>query len=503
MKITYRLLFSLCFHYLCFVLALAIPLSAADTAQSYRSHLEYLAAYGAITIPISTHPINQQSLQAELNACHQTTTFPLQIQDKCLTVEHFLKRINPPNPSLLAAIDNQNLLFNHLSNTSPPFQTQLGIAIPLHHRIFHGHVQIARASDPLDNQAYRFDGTHIDMGIGNWLLGVGAIDRWWGPGWHSSLILSHNARPTPGVYFSRAKSMAPKSQWFNWIGPWHLTLFMNQLESERTIPDARFWGMRINFRPTFLNRFGAFEIGLSRTAMWGGEGRPTSLSVFSDLLIGNDNVHPNNAETVTEPGNQLGGIDFSFTKTIATSAHTNRYATYGFYGQVIGEDESGGLPSRPMALLGANIHMAIDQSQWTLFVEASDTALDVFSSKKIFNSAYTHSIYRSGYRYKGRTIGSQYDNDTRAISIGTRIESVQHTSEMVLSHLHLNRDSTTQSFNSVSSTRTKAQSLELSHQRHFQSFNIGMSAFYITELPPNTLLVDSSSRLALTCQFYF
>ena len=90
-----------------------------------------------------------------------------------------------------------------------------------------------------------------------------------------------------------------------------MTTFMNQLESERVVPDALIWGMRVNFRPTFLSRKGRLEIGLSRTALWAGDGRPKSLSVFTDLLLGKDNFEADDPGKATEPGNQL-GIDMRY-----------------------------------------------------------------------------------------------------------------------------------------------------------------------------------------------
>ncbi|HBC34390.1 MAG TPA: capsule assembly Wzi family protein, partial [Marinobacter adhaerens] len=38
-------------------------------------------------------------------------------------------------------------------------------------------------ADPLDGEEFRLDGSYVAATAGNWVLGVGAIDRWWGPGW--------------------------------------------------------------------------------------------------------------------------------------------------------------------------------------------------------------------------------------------------------------------------------------------------------------------------------
>lgn len=479
------------------------PWVHAKEIDTYRSHLEYLAAFGAIKTPYTTQPINTQSLIGELDKCSDHTNYPAHVRDKCLYVQQKLKRNHPLTPSLILVSDNQQALFNNLTNSAYSTHRQVGLNVPLENKYLSGSLQLARALNSQDDANYRLDGSHVSLFVGNWQLGVGAIDRWWGPGWHSSLILSYNARPTPGLYLSRNQSDAPQSQWFKWIGPWHLTTFMNQLESERAVPDALLWGMRISLRPTWINQFGAFELGLSRTAMWAGEGRPSSLSVFGDLLLGNDNFYTDQTGKSTEPGNQLAGFDFVYSKPLKLFQSKQWSSSFSFYGQVIGEDEAGGLPSRPMALFGASLNSAISNTQWTLFIEASDTALDVFKSDQIFNSAYGHNIYQNGYRYKGRSIGSQYDNDTRGVAVGSHIEMNRHTSQMVISQLHLNRDAVTTSFNSVSASALKAKTVEFTHQYQFSYYIIGVTAFYISQLPDNVLNVDLQSRVALTLQLYF
>jgi hypothetical protein len=39
--------------------------------------------------------------------------------------------------------------------------------------------------------------------LGNWSTSLGKVDRWWGPGWDGSLILSTNARPIPAISLDR------------------------------------------------------------------------------------------------------------------------------------------------------------------------------------------------------------------------------------------------------------------------------------------------------------
>src|SRR5690606_34747145 len=40
------------------------------------------------------------------------------------------------------------------------------------------------AFDAQDDKKYRLDGSYAAITLGNWVFGVGALERWWGPGWH-------------------------------------------------------------------------------------------------------------------------------------------------------------------------------------------------------------------------------------------------------------------------------------------------------------------------------
>ncbi len=61
-------------------------------------------------------------------------------------------------------------------------------------------------ANPGDGQHIRFDGSEISLRLGNWLLSLNQIDRWWGPGMTGSLILSTNARPMPALSLDRVRS---------------------------------------------------------------------------------------------------------------------------------------------------------------------------------------------------------------------------------------------------------------------------------------------------------
>lgn len=259
------------------------------------------------------------------------------------------------------------------------------------------------ALNPDDDQSLRLDGSYLAGTAANWVFGVGAIDRWWGPGWQSSLILSNNARPIPAVWVNRKNADAPSSDWLSWVGPWQFTAFAGQLEHSRVVPDAKLIGLRLTLRP-----FSGLDIGFSRAIMLGGEGRPENGSTLWHALIGKDNGQFGQAN---DPGNQLGSIDVRYGFAIGQQS-------MGLYAQTMGEDEAGAFPARKSWLLGTDWTSQIGTGEQQWFAEYANTTADDLTGDALPNITYDHSIYRSGYRHYGRSMAASVDGDAEAFTFG-------------------------------------------------------------------------------------
>jgi hypothetical protein len=293
--------------------------------------------------------------------------------------------------------------------------------------IFAGRLKVTGVHDAPDDEDSRFDGSFISWRMGNWWAGAGALDRWWGPGNDGSLILSNNARPVPAFFLDRA-SAEPFDTWLlNWMGPWRFSTFVGQLESEREVPNANLFGMRLAFEP-----INGVTIGLSRASQFGGKGRSVDAEVIWNMLVGNDNQ----GGTDEEPGNQLAGYDFRW--NLAPLG-----ADAALYGQFIGEDEANGLPRAHMAQVGTETWGNLyGGGSWRLYLEYSDTTASFQSDPPQFNAAYNHGTYRSGYRYYGRAIGHTADGDSRITSLGGLfVLDNDHSIDWVIRNGEINRDS--------------------------------------------------------------
>jgi len=252
------------------------------------------------------------------------------------------------------------------------------------------------------------DGSYLAARLGNWSGRVGKIDRWWGPGWDGSLIMSTNARPIPAVSLDRLVSEPFESKWLSWIGPWTFHSFIGRLEKERHVPKPFLWGMRVEFAPSPVD---GLEIGLFRMMQLGGDGRPESFSTWIDAFLGQDNTGANTGkDPAKEPGNQLAGLDFRWRPFDLP---------FAFYGQVAGEDEDDFLPNALFFLYGVETWTILENSTLRVFAEYADlTSTWWTDDPNSRNVTYGHSIYQDGYRYRGRPIGHWADQDSQVFSLG-------------------------------------------------------------------------------------
>jgi len=319
-----------------------------------------------------------------------------------------------------------------------------------------------------DTDEFRADDSLLGVVVGNWSIAASTLQRWWGPSWDGSLILSNNARPIPSLTIDRVFTDAFETKWLRWLGPWDFSVMFGQFEKEREVPDAQFFGMRFNFKP-----MPTLEIGLSRTAQWCGDTRPCDLDTFVDLFLGRDNRGDPGISIDTEPGNQLAGVDFRWTPHFFRSQ-------FGFYGQFIGEDEAGGFPSRYMGQLGVEwTGYLFDRWSSQAFAELSGTSCQFQESSKIYNCGYNHSIYNTGYRFRGRPIGHGADNDAQLISAGLVLIDADDTQWRALLRFgDLNRGGAPDPRNTLTPTPQDILSLDIAHSRAFWFGVIDVGAGY-------------------------
>ncbi len=227
---------------------------------------------------------------------------------------------------------------------------------------------------------------------------------WWGPGWQDSLVLGHNAPAIAGFGVQRAAVMPSATPWLAWLGPWSFEFFVGALEGVETPRRPFLVGSRLSLRP-----LDGLEIGLTRTAQWGGHGRPQSARSFLEMLsdVGLNRDDPE--DRADDAANALAGVDLRL-----RCPGSLRCAVYL---QGIGEDEAGGLPSRWLGLYGLEAWSA--DGRWRWFAEMLESGCGMPVGQDADGPcAYRNHAYPGGYVQDGRWLGASFGPDSRILTLG-------------------------------------------------------------------------------------
>jgi hypothetical protein len=261
-----------------------------------------------------------------------------------------------------------------------------------------------------------FEGSQASWVLESSELYASVERRHWGPGRAGSLILDGAASALPAVGWRRPTLRASSSPWLSWLGPWRGDLFVGRLNGHRQPHRPTLIGMRIEAQP-----WQRLRVGASRTLQWGGRGRPENADTLLHALAGIDN----GGDRATEPGNQLAGIDWRWTLWPRQDL--------GWYGQVIGEDEAGMLPSRNFWLSGVDLRHRFDGGgTLRMFVEWTNTRAGSLSDRVAPGATYRHHLYPQGYTHDGALLGHPVGGDVVAAAAGALVERGPFAASAVL-----------------------------------------------------------------------
>ena len=418
-------------------LLLSSPFALADPwlapgDEALRSDIQLLADTGVLRGPVTTWPLSWPDVARDalgaspLGLDGATAEALLRIQSLSRTAS--ARGYSGAGYRVSGAADPQML---RDFGDSPREEGELSLRASWLSDHFAANLQGAVVADPDDGKKFRPDGSYLGVNVGNFMVSAGYMERWWGPGWDGSLILSTNARPIPSVTLERNYTEAFKSRWLSWIGPWRASIAVGEFDEDDTaIRQVRFLAARVNFRPRPW-----MEFGLTRTAQWCGGDRPCGWGAFTDMLIGRDNqLDENGNVSIEQPGNQMAGYDMRVRSPW-------RRIPVAFYTQWIGEDEAGGLPAKFLGLFGLEAWGSSPLGGWRAHVEYADTACNFSRESPTFGCGYRNAIYPQGYTNWGRPIGDSMDNDSRMYSISGLLTRQNGDSIRIsVRRVELNRD---------------------------------------------------------------
>ncbi len=470
--------------------ALAEPWLAPGDPR-LRLDLQLLNDAGIMQVPLSAWPLSWGDIEAAiqnadaLNGSSATDEALQRIESDLRTAA----TIGEPLVRFSANVAENPRFIRSFENT-PRGDAEVSGSWSWTGDIFAINLHAAVIDNPFDDDEFSPDGTYLGLALGNWMLSAGWQERWWGPGRDGSLILSTNARPSPGIAIQRNRSTAFESKWLRWLGPWSLTSFVNLLDDDREIDDALLFGLRITLKP-----LENLEIGLSRTAQFCGDDRPCDTQAFTDMLFGNDNAGVN-VDPDDEPGNQLAGFDFRWALPWEIPL--------AVYAQWIGEDGRSGTPVPGSWLRQGGLESwgRIGSLSHRTHIEFSDTSCHEgglgFSDIKP-NCAYEHSIYRTGYRYNEKALGHGIDGDGRSYSLGsTLVQPAGHSWNLLIRYMEINRVGDPETRHSISPTPQDLTDIQLTHDRwtRFGRFYLGLGYSHLDDAASSATSSDFSAFLS-------
>lgn len=453
----HRRLLCSCLALFCFCLLLPSLAHSGPWGEpgdvQFRHDLYLLRDSGHIQIPLSAWPLSMGDVAEAVSSLSEQDFQDPHVLDAFQRIKDRLRqesRTGFRKPFVKLSLNNESFEYRTFQDT-PRGKGELDLGLEWMGKRFAFRLEGQVVRDPEDNRNFRPDGTMGGMILGNWLFSVGYMSRWWSPSPADSLILSSNARPFPAVSLQRNVSEPFDLPVLKYLGRWNLRAFAGLLEEDRAISRPKFLGMRLDLCPS-----DKIEIGFSRTLFWGGKGEPEKLDNLAEVFFTGDN------QVQGQEGlgpNQLAGFDFRWRSPLYGDF------PYALYGQFIGEDEAGNMPSHYIGQAGLEHWGSIDllDASYRMYGEIADTKAEFYTDDPTFgyNYAYNHGKYETGYRYRGRSMGHGLDNDSLAYTLGGSLVREDGTSwNGFLRYARVNRDEGGQ--NSFSATGEQLYSGQLS-----------------------------------------
>jgi hypothetical protein len=247
-----------------------------------------------------------------------------------------------------------------------------------------------------DGYNFNFDRSYLQYTGGIITFGLGAIDRHWSFSNKTSLILSNNARPSKSIYLKLNNKFDYK--WLPSEANWSFEVFNGLTEGSLNNKKSMLLGAR-----ALLSPVEGLDFELVQTSQWGGEGYSTGLSALGASIFLDTN------EDANYNINKMAGFGISY-------LIPNKDMPLRIYGQLIGEDEAGSLPSCHAYLAGFEWASEKIKYPTTLGLETVDTRTKTSTNGYCGpNSIYNNKIYN--YTNYGEIMGAAINTEGVSVEL--------------------------------------------------------------------------------------
>ena len=388
--------------------------------RGLRGDLAWLVDRGVLDLPLGTWPLPSSQLRSAL-ARVQPERLGAADADALARVQRALARSGPGaeltvrmNTARHPALDGDDVAKG---------LAQSVVSLRGGGAAWGGQLSVAATADPLwtgDDGLLNLDGSYLAGQLAGVVVWAGVTDRWWGPGQFTSPILSNAARPIASVIVRRAEDVASRAWLLRWLGPWGYELSAGRL-SGYTPTGTRTLGVRFHVRPS-----PRVELGMSRSILWAGHGRPGGARALWRALRGDSNIDDPTIQG-QDPSNEVAGFD------LRVSGRWPDDSSWAAYAHIVGEDEAGGLPAKRFGTLGFQARTVAGSNRVEATVEATDTVtsrLFGLSSGRSTGPAAVHGTYVDGYYQGGLPIGAAIGGGGDLLSFGVAWTPIDHPARL-------------------------------------------------------------------------
>src|SRR5690606_35851006 len=158
-----------------------------------RSDLTTLADAAVLRTPITTWPLPWKDIAEQLGAVDagELDGYALEAYLRVQARAERERRTGKLTPHSRVSVAERPRVIRTFDDT-PREDAELGVGFALGGERFAVRLNATRAWDPADGDTVRPDGSYLSADLGGWIVSLGYPERWWGPGWDGSLILSTN-----------------------------------------------------------------------------------------------------------------------------------------------------------------------------------------------------------------------------------------------------------------------------------------------------------------------
>ena len=235
---------------------------------------------------------------------------------------------------------------------------------------------------------------------------VGKQSLWWGPGEESAFAFSNNAAPIYMLRFDQTKELVLPGP-LRHLGKIHTQFVFGELAGHRWPPRPY-----LNAQKITLDLTNDLELGFTRSAFFGGGGRPLTLNSIWQSLVSVNSVDYGPYGSPDLPGDRHSGFDFHWRLPglRMVSLYSDSYA----------DDEPNPIDSPRRSAWAPGIYIARLPKLSRLDLRFESYATWLYRKDYGGQFLYWNNQYHDSYTNQGNLLGSWVGRDARAYIATTR-----------------------------------------------------------------------------------